>query len=293
MEPQDEATANVDQQIPLGSLTSAAEGLSPAQAMADMPLSYIYAIGRIQPRFPTLGVEKELAQIIGMTDTKGMTDRATLHAALTEKANRYVARKLCWVLSIEGLDTYLLYPRESSDLDLLLESLNAAPRSTDVDVVIGARGPIAPPELCNGLMLPVVFVDQVYSFDVDSLINSIPRPTGVSQKDFAPMAEEVFGAIMQLADNAGNTDEHRALNYLAVRYDGIYSLAASRTAEAFSLSGVDVRSSRLGGGRKVMDVIFSYRDRTTDVLRRDFVRVDVTEEFPFLISRLAPFYESQ
>ena len=32
----------------------------------------------------------------------------------------------------------------------------------DIDVVIGMRGPIAPPEMCNGLMIPIVAFDQIY-----------------------------------------------------------------------------------------------------------------------------------
>jgi hypothetical protein len=40
----------------------------------------------------------------------------------------------------------------------------------DLDVVIGMRGSIAPPEFCNGLMLPIVAFDQIYSFDRSALI---------------------------------------------------------------------------------------------------------------------------
>ena len=120
-------------------------------------------------------------------------------------------RQLCWVLTIEGLDTYILQPRDPADFDLLVEALRPTPRPTDVDVVVGIRGPIAPPELCNGLMVPIVVFDQIYSFDVDALIKSIPRPEKVTAKDFEPSAEELFHRIMQMADNAGATDEHRAL----------------------------------------------------------------------------------
>jgi len=67
----------------------------------------------------------------------------------------------------------------------------------------------------------VVF-DQLYSFDIDSLVSSMPRPQDVSAARFRPTAEELFSRVMQLADNAGATDEHRAVNYLAVRYPAIY-----------------------------------------------------------------------
>ena len=79
-------------------------------------------------------------------------------------------------MSIQGLETYILRPRDPADFDLLVEAIRPAPRPTDVDVVIGLRGPIASPEMCNGLMVPIVVFDQLYSFDVDSLIQGIPRP---------------------------------------------------------------------------------------------------------------------
>jgi hypothetical protein len=39
-----------------------------------------------------------------------------------------------------------------------------------------------------------------------------------------------------------------------------------------------------------MEVIFSYTSRNTDVTEKFFVRVDVTEEFPFLVTKLLPYY---
>jgi hypothetical protein len=52
-----------------------------------------------------------------------------------------------------------------------------------------------------------------------------------------PAAEEVFTRIMQMTDNAGATSEHRALNYLAMRYPGIYATAADEFVRDFSLTG--------------------------------------------------------
>ena len=109
-------------------------------------------------------------------------------------------------------------PRDPADISLLVEALRPTPQPWDLDCVIGIRGPFAPPEMCNGLMIPIVIFDQIYSFDRDSLIKAIPRPEKTSAKEFAPAAEELFDRIMQMTDNAGATDEHRALNYLAIRY---------------------------------------------------------------------------
>lgn len=260
-----------------------------SEAAATYP--YVYALGKINLRIPSLALEKEFAQATGRADTAGMTDPQTLHAVLSERQNRYLLRRMCWVLTIEGLETYILQPRDAIDLDLLLEAVRPVPSLADVDIVIGMRGPISSPTMYNGLMIPIVAFSQIYSFDRAALIKAIPRPEQMVAEKFEPAAEELFERIMQVADNAGATDEHRALNYLAVRYPVIYAHAADAFGRNLALTGVDVRPSRLSGARKIMDVIFAYTNRQTDVLEKHFVRVDVTEEFPFLVTKLSPYYE--
>jgi hypothetical protein len=255
------------------------------------PPSYVYALGKCEPRFPSLSVEKEFAQATGRAETAGLTDRQALHGVLSERRNRYLVRKLCWVLTIEGLETYILHPHDPADWDLLVEALRPTPRPGDVDAVVGVRGPIAPPQLCNGLLAPIVLFSQIYSFDVDSLIKSIPRPEGMTEEQFKPAADEVFNRIMQMADNAGATDEHRALNYVAMRYPAIYATTADAHGRNDALTAIEVRPSRLSGVRRIVDVILSFTNRQTDVVEKYFVRVDVTEEFPFLVTKMSPYYE--
>lgn len=253
--------------------------------------SYIYALGRVEARFPSIGIEKEFVQATGRTETAGLTDREALYQVLSQSQNRYLIRLLCWVLTIEGLDTYILQPRCPGDLTLLVEALRPVPRPIDIDVIIGSRGPLAPPELCNGLMVPMVLFDQMYSFDVDTLIKSIPRPEKISSKEFESAAEELFLRIIQIADNAGAMDEHRALNYLAVRYHAIYARVAEAFGQNCSLTSVEVRFSPLSEVRKIVEVVFSFTNRQTDVTEKFFVRVDVTEMFPFLVTKISPYYD--
>jgi PatG C-terminal len=66
-------------------------------------------------------------------------------------------------------------------------------------------------------MVPIVVFDQIYSFNRGTLIKAIPKPNNTTATQFGPAAEELFNRIMQLPDNAGANDEHRALNYLAMR----------------------------------------------------------------------------
>jgi hypothetical protein len=140
-------------------------------------------------------------------------------------------------------------------------------------------------------VLPIVVFDQIYSFDRDVLIKAIPRPKKIAAKEFAGAAEEALDRIMQMADNAGATDEHRAVNYLAVRYHAIYAAVAEAFERTASLTAVEVLRPPLGATRNIVEVIFSLTDRTTDVIEKHFVRVDVSEKFPFLATKLSPYYD--
>src|SRR5260370_14976604 len=53
-------------------------------AGATMPPSYVYALGRIEPRFPRLSVEKEFAQATGRAETVNLTDRQVLRQVFAD-----------------------------------------------------------------------------------------------------------------------------------------------------------------------------------------------------------------
>ncbi len=252
--------------------------------------SYVYALGRVEARFPRVSLEKEFAQVAGRADTNGKTDREMFQAVLSQRENRYLVRQLCWVMTIQGLDTYLLQPRDPADFDLLLGALRPAANPLEIDVVVGLLGPIAGPEVCNGLMIPIVAFDQIYSFGRDALMGAIPRPDK-APKGFEATAQEVFDRVMQLTDNAGATDEHRALNYLVMRYPAIYATVSDAHGRNASLTGVDVQPSRLSGARKIVDVVLSFTNRNNEFTEKFFTRVDVSEEFPFLVTRMSPYYD--
>jgi hypothetical protein len=262
-----------------------------ASSGVPTPVAYVYAIGQVEARFPSVSVEKEFAQASGRAESAGQTDQQMFYNVLSKPENRYLARKMCWVFIVQGLETYIVVPRDPNDFDVLVEAVRPQPSPMDIDVLVGARGPIAPPEFCNGLMVPIVALDQLYSFDREALIKAIPRPEKTTEKQFRAAAEEVFDRILHLADNAGATDEHRATNYTLMRYPAPYAKAAEQFARNYSLSGVDVRPSPLSGTRRIVDVVFAYTDRGTDFTEKFFVRVDVTEEFPFLVTKLSPYYD--
>ena len=255
----------------------------------SIPATYIYALGRIEARFPSIAVEKEFAQITRRSENEGKTDNQVFHRILAARENRYLTRQMCWVMKVQGIETYVLHPRDPADFELLIGAIRPDPGPGDIDLVIGLQGPLAPPESCNGLSVPIVAFDQIYSFSRDAIIGAIPKPEQASTEQFRPAAEEVFDRIVQLTDNAGATDEQRALNYLAVRYPAIYARTAEQFVRDFSLVEVAVRFSRVSDTRRIADIIFSFTNRTTDFNEKFFVRVDVTEEFPFLSTKWSPY----
>jgi hypothetical protein len=261
----------------------AAPAPAPPPTPPGMP-ALVYAIGQLEPRFPSVAIEKEFAQAIARSEAAG-TDRTAFYQALHDPANRYIARRLCWVFAVAGIETYILVPRDPADLTLLFDSYQAELHADRIDVVIGRRGPIAQPEMCNGLTLPVVVFEQLYSFKRRELVDAIPMPDDVEQGDhdaFRSSASETFDQILRGTDNAGATDEHRAINYLAVRYPRLYAKTAQMHQRNYAFTGIDAERAPLSGARSLIDVVVSFRSRSSDELEQHAVRVDVTEEYPFL-----------
>jgi PatG C-terminal len=261
----------------------------PAGSTAPMSAGgFVYALGRIEARYPNESVEREVAQATGRAETAGLADREATQSVLSAPENFYIARQLCWVLTIQSQLAYMLVPRDSDDVKTLVNSLRPTPRATDVDAVIGSTVGIAPPSMCNGLQLPMVSFAQIYSFDVDSFVESVPTPKGVEEKTHAATTEQMLDKVMQLTANAGSSAGERALNYVALRYPAVYHKVAEMAASNHSWT-VDMHPSRLSGARALVDVIFSFRDRQTDVVEKYFACVDVTELFPYLKTKLSPY----
>jgi PatG Domain len=58
----------------------------------------------------------------GRAETAGQTDQQAFHNVLSKPESRYLARQLCWVLMIQGLETYIVQPRDPKDFDRLVEA---------------------------------------------------------------------------------------------------------------------------------------------------------------------------
>jgi len=247
-------------------------------------LPYVYALGNVEGRFPNKSIENEYLHSLELPKTAIPIDNEAFYSVLSQPQNRYLARKLSWVLTMDGKPIYILLPTDPEGLDALLETIRPSASPLDRSVIIGRKGPIAPPGR-SGLEVPMVLIDHLFSFNFQK---SIP-PEPFADEKLRSSAEEMFQKMMQIANNKGATGKHRALNYLAVRYPAIYAKAAQELERNFSLTSVEADSTP-SDSRKIISVVFSFSQRETGAVEKYFVRVDVTEEFPFVVTEMSPCF---
>ena len=288
-QPQKKCSACSAKSSPEGSKTSGNEKSENKGTCGLKSLPYVYVLGQIEARFPNRSIEKGYVQILERSKSANFEHQQAFYSVLSQPENRYLARKLSWILTMEGVPIYILLPTGPEDLVVLLEAIRPPACPLDRQVVVGRKGPVAPPEMC-GLEVPMVLVDQLYSLEYGDFIKTI-SPESISDERFKAAAEDMFRRMMQMADNTGSTDKHRALNYLSVRYLAIYSTAAEKLENSFSLTSAEAIPSRLSDSRKIISVVFSFTNRETGIMEKYFVRVDVTEEFPFIVTKMAPYYD--
>jgi len=267
------------------------------------PTQYVYVIGNLRPAYPSVSVEKAFEWAVGAQEV-GSPDYGLQYAVMSQDENLNISQRVCWIMQVGGstdagaTDTYLVAPRSYPELYNMVESLRPDEQTASrrYDVIIGPRGGMAPPEMCNGLQLPMLLCNQIYSFTWDEFVGAVTAKTGVAADD----AGSMFYALLQMADNAGETDEHRALNYVTLRYPDIYLMAANMLGHGagpfvvpnglFTLQDIVAKKAPVQGARTIVDIIFHYVERRTQDSLYWYCEVDTTGQFPFLVRPLSRYY---
>ena len=271
---------------------------------------FIYAIGRVVATFPTKDIEKEFQQLLTPDDLKVPSFEERIYRVLSRGENLFLAREMAWVFQIEDVSTYLLQPRSDVELTQFIASLKQDdPTQVQYDTIIGVHEPLPPPGAPDG-NLPWVTVNRLFHFTTRHFVDSVPLPDAINTMPDGPAKQQaistfralvlaIFESMLQLADNTGDTDDHRALNYVSLNYPDIYAIpwtlgpANPQTPgqpSSLSFVGVDVRRSALSGARTIIDVIFHYT-QPSGLNSRFYTSVDTTGQFPFLVTKLQPYFE--
>lgn len=271
----------------------------------------VYAVGQLAPQFPSIDIEKEFAQLAAGVGN-GMTETALLREVISAPENRYLARHMCWVFTAQQVEAFAVLPREEADVIRLVELMPSTDADAVMHVVVGRSVPpgwIDSP--CAESGLPTVVADQLLGFTLDEFAEALPdthaasageRPSGAdaprartpaaggaSREQFQTIVREVFHRLTRRSDNRGIADEHRALNYLALRYPPLYHAVTQAYGDGKMLVGIHARHSH-SGDRRLVSVGLAFRHRRTDITERYQCVVDVTG-FPFLVSGLELTFE--
>jgi hypothetical protein len=137
----------------------------------------------------------------------------------------------------------------------------------------------------------VLVPSQVYSYDREGLFEAMVKPKDLSADALRSAIKQTLEVTSQIGANAGIAASHRAVNYAMTRSSELYHAVASQLLESWALAGVTARPSSMSGEREVMDVILTFRSRLNDAVRKLFMKVDVTDLYPFLVAPIQPFVE--
>lgn len=277
-------------------------GAAQAQVASPTIGGWVYAIGRLLPQFPDLGVEKEFAQL-GAGAAAGMLETNRLIDLLNAPGSAYLARQLCWVFHNQEMEIFTLSCREDAQAARLVAALPRAELADQtIQVIVGPMSYPAADSPCAVKPLPAVLVDHHLTFKLSEFIDALAATgrdgdkradkenTDDADETFRTVARDLFQRLTRRSDNRGMSDEHRALNYIALRYPAVYHLAAAAQRDDKILVDVQVRTGS-GATRRLVAVRPIFRARHTDVLDRYQCLVDVTDRFPFLASPLASVYD--
>ena len=248
---------------------------------------FVYALGRLDVRFPSIGVEREMNQRLASLGGDASASRGVrLRAGLEQ--NLHLARRMCYTLLIGGGPAYVVSPAGSYLLPALMDAVGRIGQERVWSLVIGRRGSMSTPGTCGGMTAPVVVCDQLYAFTEDDWAESLERQLAgvftarrLVRKDFRAQAQGVLRDFIESTENLGASDAHRAVNYLLMQHPGLFLAVAERSGRQ-RLDKIETRTIQGLGTRRLVGVIASFIDPATGVPERLFTRVDVTEEWPFI-----------
>lgn len=253
----------------------------------------LYAIGQLDVRFPTIGVEREFQQRErALASDDGVSeDNHGARIAHVLRLNPHLWSRVCFIFSVGNTPAYIVSPSSQHTLQALLDAASAKSEPEAFAVLIGRHAGTSAPGQCGGLMAPLAICDQLYASTVPTWVSALEaRVKGVLESDanaakrFGTVARELFLRVVQSTENIGALDSHRALNYVLVQHPG-FALGLVQRPQCI-LDRIETRAVQGTDLRRVVAVILTLVDRTTGVAERLFCRVDVTEQWPFVVEDL-------
>ena len=240
--------------------------------------SFAYAVGSIQPYFPSHDLQKEYEAIVKKLklEFSDYYKVFTYHTnsddkkATTYYPYRYIAEQLCWVFSIENVDGYIVIPRSQTTLTEIINALQIsdATEKSDLCMMQGQLGSQAPNGYCGNLRLPLVLCNHFKKCD----------------------QSEVSGfESLKLKANGGQSNNSRAINYFALHYTSLieeYSQLKNRISSEIHLVGLQTEEADNSSGQTIINIILAFKNNETSLETFYYCAIDVSTAYPYLESSL-------
>jgi hypothetical protein len=282
-------------------------------ANINQPETYIYAVGYIHAKFPNLSLEKEFNQAKTLADknspllpdvnddvalahaNRNKNLNSELYGTLIKPENNYIAREMNWTFSnSDGNETYKVIPPSHQGLYELISAL--APNSSDKNkggndvaqqvIIIGVESR----ETDSLAFSHIIPVSQ------ESITQSISQAAGTTSINNTYMTELV-SEILSLNGNDGYNHGDRALNYALYNnwpiYQKAYELLYASSSNGPNPNGYQLVNVRILGdsssNRLVAKLVFDFQGINTGASQSWYCAVDVSGEYPFLLTDMARF----
>ncbi len=239
----------------------------------------IYAIGVIQPSFPTLNLEKQYeAAALSIKANpeefyKVFNYRVTMDSQpqLSYRPFLYLAQQATWVLTINLVDTYILEPDTPTQLNALINTTE----QKNTYVVIGELTGEHAAQQYDDIALPTATVKHLIA------VTDIQVPI---LKDGKPANQQL--ELPALKPTIGLTKKDRASNYFLSHF---YQIVVDSNQHLLidDIQAIQLQHIHSEPMRHVVEFILCSSDRS-----RYACNIDVTNHYPFVSSRLAPFAKS-
>jgi hypothetical protein len=249
-------------------------------------LKLAYAIGHLEPRFASLGVEKEFQQLAAALGTERNVSYDSLEEIVGSESGSYLLDHLCWIFRVHGSDVFFVQPWDRDEKFRLLAMSSAGNNDERFDVIVGAAAFSLPTPSCVSSGLPAVYPAQVFSFTFEDFIANVPRPTDGGSDVFPSIVRSVLQHSLNRVQNFDTMDADRAINYLTLRYPDIYATADSLAGARWELERIETSIVQSREARQIVTARYVFGSDVGSRRRTFECRVDVTDVFPFLASSL-------
>jgi len=271
-------------------------GLGPA------PRDYVYVNGYVKAEFDNLGLEKEFERNLASSNGEGKSDLfmpedkhyalknkhwfsdrdSCLFKQLSHPKNHYIARQMKWSLVNSYGDNIYLLEAKNLHLSSLINALKPQSSEPDTAMPVSIIGSY---QVKGNEALPQIEIQKLATITPSNLVQKIHKEhAGFNDKKL----KSVITDILSLADNNGDTDQDRALNYALSHnldlYMGAYELIYNHSdREIAQLNNVTVLTE-IAGERKIAKVVFDFQNVQSSVGQHWYCAIDVTHEYPFLLT---------